>query len=645
MALGTYARYGIPEEPAMLKFRLYEIEAGIDVENENEKTTFKDSDTESTYKRTFIAPTLSMAGSGSIYHPSFLRFSLAGEGAYGEGHEELKSSTSSTSRDKLQHFERLRGRVDLFGNKPLRGGAHGNYGRNYRDYDFFTRSTVESLGYGAQALYTVPSFYTTATYAYTDDRVLDSLSPSETEQEVVTLDARQERRRGASAIAYTASDNHYHGSSSDSLNRSTDQTVSASDLERFGARERFTLNNNASYSHRDSDEQPNDQYRLASDLEAEHRANLISTYQANYDRFEDPTLTSDSLSGGVGLHHQLYQSLHSSLTGRAGESRFETDTESDRSSNMGAGLAEHYTKQLGERHDLQADASTYVESVDQATPGRAVNERHTFPRPPDLEVVTLDLPNVDEGSLDVRDAANIRTFARGIDYEVFPRGSRTELRRISGGSIPEGSTIIVSYNADGRGSGRYQSRTDAFGIRFNLWDNFWALYGRINTSRNDAPNGLYVLDSTRSIAGTDLNFRQASLGAEREWYDSDDTRYESTRLMQSMWINPDVYSSASISSSQTFTDREDDEEQERDYRVTARYRRSLTRRLWGSVQAGFDRRRGAGVDQDLAVVRPELNYRIGRTSLDAYYDYERNLYLDNEERTRERLFASLKRTF
>jgi hypothetical protein len=115
--------------------------------------------------------------------------------------------------------------------------------------------------------------------------------------------------------------------------------------------------------------------------------------------------------------------------------------------------------------------------------------------------------------------------------------------------------------------------------------------------------------------------------------------------MQSMWINPDVYSSASISSSQTFTDREDDEEQERDYRVTARYRRSLTRRLWGSVQAGFDRRRGAGVDQDLAVVRPELNYRIGRTSLDAYYDYERNLYLDNEERTRERLFASLKRTF
>lgn len=644
LAENSQSRLTRPEEPQILTFRLYNIEAGMEAEQETEETTFKQSGTHSSYQRTYLAPTISMAGSGSVYHPSFLRFSLAGEGSYGDAHEEFDSGTPGT-RNSMQHFERLRGRMDMFSNKPLRGSAHGNYGRSYRDYDFFTRSTVESLGYGAQTLYEVPALYGSATYNRTEETVLDEANPSTTAQDVLGLDWRQDRRHGSSSANYTYGENAYWGSDSRNRHRSTDHSVSVADHERFGQRERVQFNNGASASHRDSENLPNDQYQVTSALEVEHRANLNSTYNINYDRFEDPTLTSDTLAGGAGLHHQLYESLQSSLTGEAGESRFVTQDASDRSSTVGAGLAEGYTKRIGRRHHLQMDASVFVNSVDQSSPGRAVNERHTFPTPPNLEVVVLDLPNVAVETIVVTDSGALRPYTRGIDYEVFPRGSRTEIRRISGGSIPEGSTVLVSYDADGRGSGRYRSMTESYGFRLNLWENVWGLYARMSASHSDAPDGLFVLDSTRTIMGTDLNVQHAQLGAEREVYQSDDTDYVSSRLFQSLWANPDAYSTAGLSASETFTDRADQDEQERDYRLTGRYRRNFTHRLSLGLQAGVDRRRGAGVDQDLLVVRPELYYRIGQTTLEAYYDYEHNLYLDREERNRERFYATIKRTF
>lgn len=643
---GAADRYRFaPEEPQLLKFRLYDIEAGLDAEQETEETTLMRSDRKSTYQRTFIAPTLSMSGSGSIYHPSFIRFQLAGEAAYGTGDEEFESTTTQ-SRNQVQHLERMRGRMDFFNGKPLRGYAYGSYGRNFRDYDFFTRSTVESTAYGAQSLYDVPALYATANYSHTDERSLDTTTPSESRQDLAGMSLRKDRSRGSSTLSYTTSNNEYSGSSADARTRSTDHNVAAADELRFGREERFALGNRATYSRRDGSDAPSDQYLLSSQLDAMHRPNLSSRYSIGYDRFEDPTLTTDALTGDASVSHTLYQSLYSSASAHAGQSRFDAAEDASDTTTMGAGLAETYRKQLGPSHALELSAGVAVEEVDQTTPSRAVNETHVFPRPPALEVVVLDLPNVDTESLVVTDTARVQQFTPGIDYQLFPRGSRTELRRIPGGRIPEGGAILASYDTTAGGaSGRYRDTTESYGVRLDLWDRLWALYGRLNVTRNDAPDSLYVLETTRTFTGTELSFRHANLGAEREWYESQELDYVTTRFYQSIWASPDPYSSASLAFTQAFTDRENESEQESDYRITGRYRRSLTRRLWCSIQAGFDWRRGPGVDQDLVVARPTLGYRIGRTSIDAYYDYEHNLYLDNEERTRERLFSSVRRSF
>jgi hypothetical protein len=638
------ARYRRAEEPQPLRLNLYELDAGMDAESVQEETTFRDTGTRSTYERWIIAPTVGMGLDGSIYHSRFLRFRLAGEGSYGVGKQKTDSGTAVES-DEVSDVENLRGSIDLLPDKPVRAYAHGNYGRSFRDYDFFTRSTVETLGYGARVSQRADTVQSGLTYSHTEEDVLDSLVPSSSDQDLVGLDARHERADGNTALNYTYGETGYSGSDPESGNVSRDHTVGISDTERLGPQEKSTLQTSGSYNNRDASDDQSEQFWGNVNLQTEHRTNLRTRYDVQYGHFTGNGLESDSLSGNAELLHQLYESLQSSLQARASDSDTTAGDDSGYSRRYGGGIAEGYTKRLGSQHRLTADTSVFVDTVEESAAGRAVDERHEFPRPPATESFLLNLPNADAATIVVTDSGGVRRFARGIDYEIFPRGSRTEVRRIPGGGIVEGSTVLVSYSADGGGTGRYQSMTDTYGMRLELWKNLWALYARLTNNRNDAPVDLYALESELYTLGTDLNVRQARAGAEYEVYEADDTSYRSTRFTESAWIVPDPVSSLSLGLAQTFIEHEESNRSERDYRYTVRYRRALTRRLWLSMDAGLDMRRGEGVDQDMTVLRPEMTYRIGQTTLEAYYDYSESVYLDNEERTRQMFAAKLRRKF
>ena len=56
-------------------------------------------------------------------------------------------------------------------------------------------------------------------------------------------------------------------------------------------------------------------------------------------------------------------------------------------------------------------------------------------------------------------------------------------------------------------------------------------------------------------------------------------------------------------------------------------------------------RRGQGVDELLATVRPGIEYSIGKLSIKAEYDYEYNLFQANEERQKHMFFIRAKRVF
>lgn len=638
--VGYRARYFRVEEPQWLKLQITGFNAGIYMEGTIEETSLNNSGPSTTYERFFVAPALGLAMQGSIYHPNFFRFQLSGEGAYGWAEQMTTTGSRREHNEDFQVYGNYQGSAQLFANKPLNASLYSSYGRSYREYDFFTQVTVETLGYGTRIVYSNPWLDLRTTYAHTDEDVSDTSSPYTSEQDLVSFDARNSRPKGATSFNYTYNQYNRTGGFDTS-----DHTLSLADGEQFGSQDQIGVNASVTASRRESEALPEDQLSANAGLNIKHDPKLTSDYSFNFDRFETADFTSQSYAGRAGVQHQLYESLFSSLSVNASDADSTSDLNTGFSRQYGGGIAEAYTKRLGTNHRLRIDASAFIVHIDQKSTGRAVNEQHIFPVPPSLESFLLNLPSVIESTITVSDSGNLVRFVRDIDYEVFPVGVRTEIRRIIGGAIPQGSTVRVDYQAQPTPEAGYETHTETAGIRVELWNNVWGVYSRFAHTGNNAPSELNTFESTSYTFGTDLNWLWLRAGTEYERYNSTDTDYWSGRLYQSGSFVLDSASSLNIGFSESYTQYLDDDRQEQNYRFTSTYHRALSSGFNGNVQAGVGLRRGTEVDQTLAVLRPELNYVFGRTTVQFVYNFEYNLYQQSEERIKHLFTLRVRREF
>lgn len=646
LAAGAQRRVQVIEEPQWLKLRLTEASAGLYSEGSFEETRFGSGSSVS-HDRFFIGPSLGLNLDGSIYHPNLCRLLVLSEGAFGWETETVRSATGSVDREKLQYLGRFMGNASFLAQRPLNGAVFGNYDHTFRDYDFFSRVTVDSWRYGGRVNYREGPLYLTALYTHRDEDVSGQVAPSSRREDTVGFDGRFNRNRGETALTYTFL--QYDRTDVGRTGSGTDHTVAISESDRFGSREQFRLNANAAYTRRDTDVEASDQISAGASFAADHRRNLSSFYSVNYDRFELGDFASDNVVAQGQLRHQLYESLTSTLLVQG--SSFEAgDAVSDGyMRRYGAGFSEAYTKRLGTRHRLRIQNSLLVERVESQGVSRVENEPHSFDSggggaPPDS--FFLNLPNVNEATIQVTDQNDTPPpYVRGLDYDVLRLGTRTLIQRLPGSRIPSGATVLVDYEAEPTPAGDYTALTEQFSIRFDLWDNLWGIYGRLNLYANTAPEELHVQDLVSYAVGTDVNWRWARAGAEFEIYDSSEASYRSARLFQSFNFKLDPVSSWGVDFSESWTDYIDADRQEQNYRAITRYRRMVGRGLTVDADAGVALRRGRGVDQTLATFRPNVQYRVGRMTLAAGYNFEYELFLDREERIKHLLFLRLRRTF
>jgi hypothetical protein len=173
----------------------------------------------------------------------------------------------------------------------------------------------------------------------------------------------------------------------------------------------------------------------------------------------------------------------------------------------------------------------------------------------------------------------------------------------------------------------------------------WGIYFRYTRSANNAPPELLVQDLSIYTLGTDLTWRWFRTGVEGQIYDSTESEYQSLSLYQSATFSLDAVSSLSANFSENWIDYLDADRSEQNFRFTSRYQRSFTSRLGFDLEGGVAIRRGAGVDQTLATARPSVQYRIGQTTINAGYNFEHEIFLENEERTKHFLFVKIARRF
>jgi hypothetical protein len=639
-------RFRRVEEPRWLKLRLTEVSTGVYAESTMEQTTFKKAGTSFGHDRLFVGPSLGLGVEGSVYHPYLFRYLIHTEGAFGLGQQTLASATTF-ERNEFQYLGRFLGSADILANKPYHANLFATYDHTFRDYDFFSRATVDSWRYGTRLGYHDGPWTFGAGYARRDEDVASLSVASRSQEDTASFEAQHERPRGGTSFNSTL--NFYSRADFDRMTAGRDYNFSLADNERFGQRERFRLNSNASLSHRETPEETSDQLTVGANLAAEHRHNLSSFYDLTYDRYATENFSSANTLGRAELRHQLYESLTSTLTLQAADYEASDRAGSGFTRRFGLGFGENYTKRLGANHRLRISNSLFGEHVDRQSISTVENERHNFTdrlggAPPDS--FFLNLPNVNEATIVVTDDSDRQpAYLRGLDYDVTRNGVSTLIRRLSGSRIPAGATVLVDYEAEPSASGSYEALSETFQVRFDLWNNLWGLYGRVNLFVNNAPRELLAQNLRSYTFGTDLTWRWLNAGAEYEIYDSDQSRYRAARLFQSFSFSPDPVSSLSLSFSQSWTDYTDAHRQEQDFRFITRYRRAVSGSLALDLEGGVAIRQGPGVDRTLATVRPGLEYSVGKTSLKVGYEFEHEIFLDTEERTKHMFFIRARRVF
>jgi hypothetical protein len=641
--LFAQARY-LPryQEPDWFTFRLSQIGVGAYAEGEFDTSTYQNPSSSVTHQHVFVGPSLILAGSGSIYHPNFLTYNVNMDGAFGYAKDTFSSSSSS---EQLLYLGTFSANIDLLANKPYHAGFFANYDHTYRDNDFFNRVIVDSWRYGGRVGYTDGAWSLLADYAHRTDNESSLTDTSSTTDDVVNFNARNDRTSGGSSLNYTFDEFRREDLGQTSIGN--DHSVSIADVERFGSFDQSRLNTIATYLRRDTTDESSEEMLANMSFNSDLRPNLKTFDDLDYDHYQSGTFKSDTYTGQASLQHQLYESLVSTLTLRGTDYESSDARNSGYNRRYGGGFSESYTKRTSETSRLHINNFLFLEHTDQQTLGTVQNERHQFSEsgaPPDS--FFLNQPNVIELTIQVTDdKGTLPAYVLGLDYTVSRLGSRTLIQRIPGSRIAPTATVLVDYHTIPTPQGSYNTITEGFQIRYDLWDNLLGVYGRINLSLNDAPADLLVQDVEAYTVGTDLTWSYLRLGAEYELYYSTESDYRTARLFQSLAFHPDEASSLSFDFSETWIDYVDNNQSEQDYRFITRYHRALTHRFSLETDAGIAIRRGNGVDQFLAAFRPSVKYVIGKTSIDAGYDYEYELFLNSEERQRQLFFLRLKRMF
>ncbi len=150
----------------------------------------------------------------------------------------------------------------------------------------------------------------------------------------------------------------------------------------------------------------------------------------------------------------------------------------------------------------------------------------------DGSVVLLNNPFVDLNSIIVKDASGTIIYQENFDYRIIKRGSYTEIQRMIGGQISNGSTVLISYRAEQQPSVVFNSNINIYGASATIFNNFLEVYFRATDqsyNNDDLIDSKYLKTLNQKLYGIRITYEYLDIGAEYEDYKSNITPYNSLR--------------------------------------------------------------------------------------------------------------------
>ena len=624
------------------RIRLYETALEMKIDAQQEQRSLQEG---ALFRREhlFVEQSLNLDLRGYAYHPNLLEFRLQPQ--LGLSYQQVRFNSSGGNRGDIRFLQRYHADLTVLKQKPFVTNLYADRDLTFRDFDFFTRAQVRSLRYGVNSGYTATQLPITVSYLHLQQSVDDSLRHTlEDREDSFTLNAGyQHGPNSPTGFTYQLSrfDRRETGAATTAGTR---HNASLQNTSSWGRNLQTVLQSNATFLLTDvrGYDRANQSFTVNENLAMQHAHRLGSNLNYNFNQRSYSQVNGQDQQAGIGLTHQLYESLASRVTLTGLTQKLHSPTSTLDTRRAGTGLAETYTKRLGTWGRLSVAGELRLEHEQRQSSGQFIllaDESHALT---DSSAVFLRQPNVRSVTA-VTDAKG-RHYTELLDYLLIPQGLLMEIRRVPGGLIPNGGAVLVSYTADAPPGGSFTTYGRLLQVRVDLFGDLLSVYGRVNLIDSTGAKFLVLQNSSDRVAGADLKWGWLRAGAEYEDFQSNFSPYRTQRLFEILTYEPGPDTSLSLDFSQTWMQFPGVARNRQNSSVIARYRTNLFHFLRYSLEGGVRREAGRDFDQQLTTLRSQLNFNYGKLTAELGYEYEKASYF-KERRLKHYLYFHATRRF
>ena len=341
-------------------------------------------------------------------------------------------------------------------------------------------------------------------------------SPSDTQRLSIdySLDVVDESRLGGVSTEYTRHD-----------------AIIIHELD-FGPEDKHNLRSTARVFDQQGDF-PQRTLRLSEILTLDHSDTLETKYFLTLEDREVRTQEQQLVRGSAQVRHRLFDSLVSTF--RAGGSHTELSDDDFTSDQVFAEANFDYTKRvpLGRLRAAVALAVDQVEDSDRGTTIAFADQARTFNDPFPIE---LERRNIIPGSIHVTDLTGTTTYLEGFDYTVRVLANSIELRRVVGGAIADGQSVLIDYDVGPEPASTTTTSVGSVSVRYTVEEGTLrglSVYSdyRDVSQEIDSDSSLLIPNESRKLrVGAEYIRKPFTFRAEYETQDSTNSPFNTYRL-------------------------------------------------------------------------------------------------------------------
>ena len=144
-------------EPKMVRFSIYNVEAGLEIESEYQFRSSPLASGENTHEYFLFSPFVQFRANGSFYHPNLIEFNLSAWQSISR-HEVSLTQLNETGAIKQKFTDtpflmRYQASLSILKHKPYSVTANATRSQGTRNLDFFTTTRIDTESYGIHTGY------------------------------------------------------------------------------------------------------------------------------------------------------------------------------------------------------------------------------------------------------------------------------------------------------------------------------------------------------------------------------------------------------------------------------------------------------------------------------------------------------------